>query len=173
MNKIISLLFSFLLLLSLSTGFAAQNDETYSDRFGRIFEQYINTKDGLVHNRQDLAKAWAERLETSFRTTPDGIFHEDDIPDWHGLRGMLAHAAGEIVDAESIDDQRKALARLSNGLKDMIEQFGNPEETIYVLRCQYFGEDDLDAIWLHRTDRIANPYHGPENIDCGEVIGEL
>jgi len=171
MNKTVSLFLSFLLLLSLSTGIAAHSDETYSDRFGRIFEQYMNTKDGLVHNRQDLAKAWAERLETSIRTTPDAIFHENEIPDWHGFRGMLAHAAGEIVDAGSIDDQRKALAQLSNGLKEVIEQFGNPGETIYVMRCEYF--EDMDAIWLHRTDRVANPYHGPEKINCGEVIGEL
>ncbi len=173
MNKAIPLLFSTLLFLALNSEVAAQNDETYSDRFDRIFEHYMNTKDGLVHNRHDLAKAWAERLETSFSTTPDGIFQEDEIPDWHGLRGVLVQAAGDIVDAETIGDQRKSLAELSNGLKDMIEHFGNPGETIYVLQCQYFGEDDLDAIWLHRTDRIANPYHGPENINCGEVIGEL
>ncbi len=173
MRKIIPLLLISLLLFGFISELAAKNNEELSKRFERFIEQYMNTKDGLVHNRQDLAQAWAERLETSFSTTQDALFSEDDLSVWLEMRGVLVQAAGDIVDAGNIQEQREALAQLSSGLKDLIEHFGNPGETIYVFRCQYFGEDDLDAVWLHRTDRVANPYHGPENINCGEVIGEL
>ncbi len=166
-------LLALLLVFGSVTGTASLDDEEYSQRFERIMDHYMNTKDGLVHNRMDLAQAWAERLETSFSTIPNSLFEEDDVPVWLELREVLVQSAGDIVDAENLDEQREALAQLSHGLKDFIEHFGNPGETIYIFRCRYFEEEDLDAMWLNRTERVANPYHGPENIECGEIVGEL
>ncbi len=136
-----------------------------------MIDQYMNVKDGLIHNRSDLAEAWAERLETTFRTTPDDVFPEDKLSLWHGLRNGLAQAAGDIVDAENIVEQREVMATLSDRMMDFIEHFGNPGDKLYAFHCPHNGDDGV--VWLSRTERVANPYHGPEMIDCGEKIAEL
>jgi len=169
MRKTISLIIVALLLSGISIVHA--QEEEYATRFERIIEQYMNTKDGLVHNRSDLASAWAERLETTFCTAQDAIFPEDKRPLWHELRSQLVQATGDIVDAENLENQRQALAVLSAKMMELIEHFGNPNEKIYAFHCQH-NEDDR-VVWLSRTSRVANPYHGPEMMDCGEIIAEL
>lgn len=169
MRKALYLMLAALLF----SGFHAVHaqEEDFAKRFERILEHYMNTKDGLVHNRTDLATAWAERLETSFSTTPDHIFPEDELPLWLEMRSGLVQKTGKIVDAGSLGAQREALAELSRGMKDFVEQFGNPGGKIYVMQCLQYSEDG--ALWLSRTSRVANPYYGPERMDCGEVIAEL
>jgi len=169
MRKTVTLIFAALLLSGISVVHAQEDD--FAARFERMIEQYINTKDGLVHNRSDLAAAWAERLETTFCTAPDAVFPEDKLPLWHEHRNVLVQTTGDIVDADNILEQREALAKLSAGMKSFIEQFGNPGDKLYVFHCQH-GDAEAD-VWLCRTSRVANPYHGPEMIDCGEIIAEL
>ncbi len=169
MRKTVSLILAALLLSGISVVHAQEDD--FATRFERIIDQYMNTKDGLVHNRTDLAAAWAERLETTFCTAPDALFPEDKLPLWHELRSVLVQATGDIVDAENIVEQREALAEISAGMVTFIEHFGNPGEKMYAFHCQH--NDDEADVWLSRTSRVANPYHGPEMIDCGEMIAEL
>jgi len=169
MRKTVTLILAALLLSGISVVHA--QDEDFATRFERMIDQYMNTKDGLVHNRSDLAAAWAERLETTFCTAPDAIFPEDKQSLWHEIRSVLVQATGDIVDADNIVEQREALAKLSAGMKGFIEQFGNPGDKIYVFHCQHDGAEG--DVWFSRTSRVANPYHGPEMIDCGEIIAEL
>ncbi|TVQ66055.1 MAG: DUF3347 domain-containing protein [Balneolaceae bacterium] len=169
MRKPVTLILAALLLSGISV-VQAQNDD-FATRFERMIDQYMNAKDGLVHNRSDLSAAWAERLETTFCTAPDAVFPEDKLPLWHELRSGLVQATGDIVDAENIVEQRKAMASLSATMLDFIEHFGNPGDKLYAFHCPHNGDDGV--VWLSRTSRVANPYHGPEMIDCGEVIAEL
>ncbi|MFO8028698.1 MAG: hypothetical protein R6U28_02445, partial [Cyclonatronaceae bacterium] len=94
MRKRLFALLTLLLIFGFGAGTATLDDEEYSQRFERIMEHYMNTKDGLVHNRMDLAQAWAERLETSFSTIPNSLFEEDDVPVWLELREVLVQSAG-------------------------------------------------------------------------------
>ncbi len=169
MRKALFLIFAAFLLSGISNVQAQEED--FATRFERIIEQYMNTKDGLVHNRTDLAAAWGERLETTLCTAPDHIFPEEELLIWTEMRPGLVEVTAEIVDAETIEKQREALAELSTGIKKFIDQFGNPGETLFVFSCPHFGE--VEAVWLNRNERVANPYHGPEMINCGEVIGQL
>jgi hypothetical protein len=169
MRKTLFLIFAALLLSGI-TAVQAQ-EEVFADRFERIIEQYMNTKDGMVHNRTDLAAAWAERLETTLCTAPNHIFPDDELSFWTELRPTLVSATATIVDAGSIDEQREALAELSSGIKTFIDRFGNPGEPLYAFSCPHFG--DGGVVWLNRNERVANPYHGPEMISCGEVIAQL
>ncbi len=163
----------FLLVAFLVSGFVSVHaqDEDYATRFNRIIEHYMNTKDGLVHNRADLASAWAERLETSLSTAPNHIFPEDKLPLWQEIRDGMVRTTGKIVDSETLGPQREALTTLSADVKRFIEEFGNPGDKLYVMICRHYGDEDY--FWLSRTGRVANPYFGPERMDCGEVIGEL
>jgi len=169
MRKTVTLILTALLLSGISVAHALDDD--FETRFERMIDQYMNIKDGLVHNRSDLAAAWAERLETTFCTAPDAVFPEDKLPLWLEFRGELVQATGDIVDAENIEAQRKALANLSSRMMDFVEQFGNPGEKLYAFHCPHNGDDGV--VWLSRTSRVANPYHGPEMMDCGEMIAEL
>jgi hypothetical protein len=162
-----------ILAASLISGFMSvhSQDQEFATRFERIVEQYMNTKDGLVHNRTDLASAWAERLETSLSTAPNNIFPEDKLPLWQEMREVMVRYTGKIVDSESITVQREALAELSAGIKNFIDEFGNPGGTLYVIKCRHYG--DKEVVWLSRSNRVANPYFGPEKMNCGEVVAEL
>ena len=162
------LLVAFFMVMS-STTFA-QDEAEVEQRMGQIVEEYMNTKDGLVHDRDDLAAAWAERLETTLATTPNEIFHEDDLSTWQSYQQTMHGAAGNIVDSESIEEQREALAEISADLKSLIREFGSGGNDIFVFTC---ADLDDDMIWLHTSDQVGNPYHGPENMNCGEVIETL
>ncbi len=159
-------------MIAVSAVTIAQANEEVNERLTDMIEQYMNVKNALVHNRDDLSAAWAERLETTIATTPDDIFDEDDLAEWQGSRGIIMDAAGAIVDAESRESQREALNELSIELRSLIETFGNPGDTLYILACSDYDEEN-DVFWLNDSEQVANPYHGPENINCGRVIGEL
>ena len=162
---------SLLLLLAITATSIAQSGDEVNARLSQIIEQYMNTKDALVHNRDDLSAAWAERLETTIATTPDGIFEEDDLSLWQAFQGALLDAAGSIVDGENLDEQREGLKQLSLELQELIQEFGNPGDPLYVFSCDDY--DDGDSVWIHTSNQVANPYHGPENMQCGEQVAEL
>lgn len=172
MQKYRICIFSLAFLITVSSISVAQDREEIAERLTRIIEQYMNVKDALVHNREDLSAAWAERLETTLATTPDEIFEEEEVSYWQGSRGVMLDAAGSIVDADSREAQREALNELSIELRSLIETFGNPGDTLYVLACSDYDEEN-DVFWLNNSEQVANPYHGPEKLDCGRVIGEL
>ncbi|MBP3191267.1 DUF3347 domain-containing protein [Natronogracilivirga saccharolytica] len=154
----------------MNTTVFAQDEAEVDQRMAQIVEEYMNTKDGLVHDRDDLAAAWAERLETTLATTPNEIFHEDDLPTWQSYQQTMHGTVGDLVDAESIEEQRQALAEVSSDLKALIEEFGSGGSDIFVFACEDLDED---MIWLHTSEEVGNPYHGVENTDCGEVIEQL
>lgn len=160
--------FCLLIILSVSVAAVAQSNEEIDERLNEIIEQYMNTKNGLVHNRDDLAAAWAERMETTIATTPNEIFSEDELSEWQAYQQVLHQASGAIVDADNIDEQRQALIDISTELRSLLEYFGNPGDTLYVFSCSDYG--DSEAIWLNDSEQVANPYHGPENMDCGELV---
>ncbi|MDG5766235.1 DUF3347 domain-containing protein [Balneolales bacterium ANBcel1] len=160
-----------LVFLTATVPATAQSAQEVNERINRIIEQYMNTKNGLVHNRDDLSAAWAERLETTIATTPHEIFEEDVVSTWEGYQQVMMSLAGNIVDAEDINGQRQALHEFSEEMIAMLEEFGNPGETLYVFVCGDYGDEDV--VWLNDSDRVANPYHGPENLECGRVIAEL
>lgn len=164
-------IFCLLIILSVSVAAAAQSNEEIDERLNEIIEQYMNTKNGLVHNRDDLAAAWAERMETTIATTPNEIFGEDELSEWQGYQQVLHQASGAIVDADNIDEQRQALIDISTELRSLLGYFGNPGDTLYVFSCSDYG--DSEAIWLNDSEQVANPYHGPENMDCGELVDRL
>ncbi|MDI6401232.1 DUF3347 domain-containing protein [Balneolaceae bacterium ANBcel3] len=149
----------------------AKADNPAEERVARIIEEYMNVKDALVHDNDEIAAAWAERLETSIATIPPDSFDEEINPDVEGLQAVMMDAAGNIVDAENKEEQREALANISRDLLEFIELTGNPGEPIYVFACPLFM--DGEAIWLGHAMQVANPYQGPSNINAGELIQEL
>ncbi len=142
-----------------------------ADRLNRVVEEYMNLKNSLVHARTDLSGPWAERLETTLATTPNDIFDEDEVPDWQAFQGVMMDAVGDMIENDDIDIHREALGQLSAELKELLNTFGNPADELYVFSCSDYG--DGDVIWLSDSDEVANPYHGPENLDCGEIVGQL
>lgn len=164
-----TILVSIFMTITLVNSAFAQDE--LDKRLARIVEEYMNTKNALVHARTDLSGPWAERLETTLATTPNDLFDEEDLPVWQALQGTMMDATGEIIESDEIDVHREALGKLSEELRNLIETFGNPLEELFVLSCGDFG--DGDVIWLNDSDKVANPYHGPENLSCGEVIAQL
>ncbi len=160
-----------ILLMMFSAVAFAQDREAVDQRIERIIEQYMNTKDALVHNLDERSAAWAERLETTLATTPNDIFEEDDLPVWQDYQHGMLEASGRIVDAEAIEEQRSALAALSSEMKELLEYFGTSGESLFIFSCSDYGEDEV--IWINNSEQLANPYFGPENLASGEMIGEL
>lgn len=166
---------SILLLIAVSISAAiAQSPDEIDERVSRLVEEYMNTKDGLVHNRHDLAEAWAVRLETSIATTPNDIFGEDGdepLSIWQGIQGAMMDGVGGVIESEDLAGQRDGLLVISEQLWNLIQEFGNPGETLYVISCDTYADEEV--VWLNDSPQVANPYHGPENSGCGEVIAEL
>lgn len=149
----------------------ANTSDEREERVNRIIEEYMNTKNALVHDRTDLSGPWAERLETTLATTPNELFNEDELPGWQAIQSDMMSALGDMIDSDEITVHRQALARLSAGLEQLVETFGNPSGDLYVIVCKDFGDDNV--IWLNNSESISNPYHGPKNLNCGEVLSQM
>jgi hypothetical protein len=169
MRQIIKGLSVLLLLTCFSFMNPAYAADEAEKRLNRIVEEYMNIKDALVHERTDLSGPWAERLETTLATTRNEIFDEEAVPDWQAFQAALMDAVGDMIENDELDIHREALARLSVELREMLETLGNPAGELYVFSCNDLSDD----IWLNNSENVANPYHGRENINCGEIIAQL
>lgn len=125
-------------------------DET----LGSAYSHYIHLKNALVKSNYDDAKSAADELATAVGQVKDG--------------DKAKNEATKVAQSESLEDQRKVFAALSNAMAGLIRNASFKMGELYLDYCPMFN-DKKGAYWLSNEKEILNPYYGDEMPKCGSV----
>ncbi|MDB5229449.1 MAG: Co/Zn/Cd efflux system rane fusion protein [Chitinophagaceae bacterium] len=94
-------------------------------------------------------------------------------------RSLAETAAGEseaIAAEPGIEEKRRSFYTLSEGLYNLARTVKYDGGIIYHVNCPMAFNDDEEAFWLSRENKVVNPYLGTKHpkyknamLNCGEV----
>lgn len=140
----------------------------FKTQLTKVLDEYIRLKDGLVATDAAVAKASAQMILKGLDQV-DMMKLKGPAHDYwmDQLSSMTAHTK-LIVDAASVEEQRKQFKFLSEALKKALEAFGHEGTPVYLQHCP-MAFDDEGANWLSTATEILNPYFGDKMLRCGIV----
>ncbi|ASB49914.1 efflux RND transporter periplasmic adaptor subunit [Alkalitalea saponilacus] len=142
--------------------------QEFRNALSQIIEVYISVKNALVES--DLTTASHSAMELTEKTDQisNDALSADAEGHWHIQKHQILHSAGEIQEAESLENARTAFEKLSESVLDIMERFRPGDETFFVNYCP-MAFDDEGAYWLSEVEKILNPYFGDAMLMCGEI----
>ncbi len=143
-------------------------DPQFKEQLGRVYENYLAYKDALVSSDPSAAKQKAEELVEALENTDMSLLDGNAHMQWMDHLNKMEDALDRISGQEDLEQQRRALAPLSEALYRSIKTFGIDNETVYYQYCP-MAIGNKGAYWLSETDEINNPYFGEAMLKCGET----
>ncbi len=120
-----------------------------TDESTAIFKQYNHIKTAMVASDAEAVKMGAKAL----------LNIAADV--------SLKETAQTIVDAEGIENQRKALPDLTASVEQVLNN-AITSGTVYKQYCP-MAFNNTGAYWLSSEKEIRNPYFGDAMLSCGSV----
>jgi len=123
-------------------------------KLGKAYEHYTHLKDALVASNHGEANKAAGELEKSLK----------DVSGSAKAAGVTA----KIINASTIDDQRKSFSLLSNEMAALVKGGKLSGGMLYLEYCP-MANNNAGAFWLSNEKEIKNPYFGDKMLKCGSV----
>lgn len=147
-------------------------DQVFRSQLTNVITSYFSLQQALAGDNPQQAKTYAtmmrDNLEQIDMTLLQGYTHMI----WMGHRDKLNSFLNGLLSAESIEEQRKYFAVLSNQLTLTIVRFPPLQGKIYKVFCP-MAFDNKGASWLQNTPQITNPYFGAIMLRCGNIDEEI
>ena len=119
-----------------------------------LYQEYLTLNQALVNSSLEEAKIAAHTLEL--------------VAKEHANGSLVATNAVKIAEANTISEQREALADLSQALIALVKESGVASGEVYVDYCP-MALNNTGAYWLSSEKGIQNPYFGDQMLTCGET----
>jgi membrane fusion protein, copper/silver efflux system len=142
-------------------------------QMGELFEQYLEIKDDLSHDRFKESQLRIPRLK--------GVLESVDLSETseearaEGLKALGSMNAGLdlLAEAETVEAGRAGFEVVSNAMIVSVRRFGTDEnQAVYVYHCPMaFGGRGGD--WLQGSLGTENPYYGSKMFQCGNLAETL
>ena len=123
-------------------------------KLGAAYEHYIHLKDALVASNRGEANKAAGELEKSLRDVSGSA--------------KAAEVTSKIMNASSLEDQRKSFSLLSNEMATLVKGGKLSMGMLYLEYCP-MANNNAGAFWLSNQKEIKNPYFGDKMLKCGSV----
>ncbi len=124
------------------------------ENLGMAYGHYIHLKEALVASKAEEAKTAANKLEQVLENMNSG--KEAKIQ------------ATKVASANTLKEQRKAFASLSNEMASLVKAGTLSMGEVYLEYCP-MANGNTGAYWLSNQKEIKNPYFGDKMLKCGSV----
>ena len=121
---------------------------------GAAYSHYIHLKNALVASDFQKSKSASEALAKAIHQVKDA--------------DKVYNEAAKIVQAGSLEDQRKAFTALTNEMITLVKSTGISSGEIYLEYCP-MANNNKGGYWLSNEKEIRNPYYGDKMLKCGSV----
>ena len=159
--------------LAISTNTAA-----FTKSFDTMMNDYYQLHDAFVNWDTNMASKASLVLAASINRLPvDQVKGDSAIV--MTTRSLAQTTAGEseAISAESgIEEKRRSFYTLSEGLYNLARTVKYDGAILYHINCPMAFNEDEEAFWLSRENKVVNPYLGNKHpkyknamMNCGEV----
>ncbi len=131
--------------------------------FMEIIDAYINLKDAFLKSDVSLSKSYSDQFIKALEELP--VAQREQT---HNYYSSLHQAAKRLSAATEIEQQRKQFQFISEKLIEMVVNFDQVNEKLYVQFCP-MADNDKGAYWLSKEEQVLNPYFGDVMLKCGSV----
>lgn len=150
------LTFAFVIL-----GFVASNAQSSNAQLTKLYQNYIAVKAALASDDSKKTTISANEFLKTMNSVNAKMIDSKKI-------NALKESAKSIVNAKSIDIQRKSFYGLSNEMIAIANDKKLSDKTIFVQYCPM-----AKGSWLSNEKQIVNPYYGSSMLNCGNVKSEI
>ena len=152
-----------------TTSEGLSGDQEVNAGVGVILDNYLQIKDALVGENQELAAKAGGDLATALA----GLDIQEYEAEQQELKEIIevAKEHAEHISGSDITHQREHFDMLSVDIKDLLAITGT-DRKLYQAHCPMYNENK-GAIWLSETAEIKNPYFGSKMLNCGSVQAEI
>ena len=141
-------------------------------RLGPVVSGYLKVQDALAEDSLDNAKSESKRLTALVRKL--NLSGKPEVHKaWKQLKADLVAHSFQVSQAADIENARLGFELLSAGTLKLLNQFGNPLETVlHLAHCPMAAGSD-GASWVQRGEEIRNSYFGSSMYRCGELVEKV
>jgi len=132
--------------------------QTKSNELNALYPHYLALQEALVVGDSTRAKEATLLVEEAGKQVKEGQ--------------ALQAAAGSILSATTLAEQRNAFSSLSNALIALIKSTGVNEGEFYLAHCP-MASNNSGANWISPSKTIKNPYFGNKMLTCGSITETL
>ena len=142
------------------------------DQLQPVVSAYLDAQGTLAADQIKEGRGALERLAKAVTDAePDGPTETREA--WSKLASDISGHARVALSADSDAGLRREFESISEGLRRLLVEFGNPlEEPVLAAFCP-MAFDNKGAGWFQREGSVANPYYGAAMLRCGEVSATL
>lgn len=133
-----------------------------------VYKAYNELKDALVASDSALAITASSVVLSNLNKVDMSLLKQ---PEAHKVlmtqKPMLILQLDKVVHAKTLAEQRTAFLQISNGVINLIENFGTSQK-VMVQFCP-MADDFKGGYWLSTDAAIKNPYFGSKMLTCGST----
>jgi len=138
-------------------------------QLGRVVESYLAMQAALAGDDKQAALAAAGRMLEAIGSVDMTLLEGRDHQAWMRMSGQFEKILAGIAAADEIGAVREGFALLSEQTAAMVERFGVPGVSLYLMKCP-MAFAGRGATWLQADKQTRNPYFGTAVPACGEVV---
>lgn len=146
-----------------------KESEAFDTAINSALQSYFALKSNLDTNAFDLARANAATTQQRIQAIPMQGLSADAMPIFMELQARGLSGAQSLA-ADPQQDRANAVEAVSEAFIGMVQTFQwRGDEKLYLMYCP-MAHGAVGARWLQTTPEVANPYFGPDMLNCGEVL---
>jgi Cu(I)/Ag(I) efflux system membrane fusion protein len=144
-------------------------DPAFIQQLTQVYDQYIAYKNALVKSDPSKAQQIVKPLKEALDKTDMNLLKGDAHSIWMVHLNKITKSLEKLMASEdNLEQQRRALAPISEALYQSIKQFGINSDVVYYQYCP-MAIGNQGAYWLSEEEDINNPYFGVAMLKCGET----
>ncbi len=151
--------------------YQAATPDAFRQQLHELAVAYLDLKDALVASDPEATRTAASTLLDQLNKVDMLLLQGPAHAYWMRQQDALQAHAGNIRDAEDLEQQREQFEFLSTALIQTLRAFGTTD-VLFVQHCP-MAFNDRGADWLSRDAEIRNPYFGEAMLTCGTVTDSL
>jgi len=143
-------------------------DPTFQKQLTQFFLVSLELNEAFMKDDVEMVKSASTNVKSQIGKVDMMLLTSKTHMEWLKYLKTMYSGLRQISSASTIEDQRTAFARYSQGLYYSIEAFGIDIGSYY----QYcpMANNMAGAYWLSDSKEIRNPYLGSKMPPCGDVI---
>lgn len=158
------------------------NSDKLNMAFEGLLNEYTKLHDAFVEWDTAQVNAAAASVNLSIDSFPSNEIKADDaiVATAKDLLSNMKDGASAIVKNNTIEKKRRAFASLSDNFYNLTRTIKYDRATIYRVTCPMAFNDEEEANWISKDNKVLNPYLGKKHpkykagmLECGEVSDSL
>lgn len=137
----------------------------FRSKLNEVLMEYIHMKQALVKNDSTDALMQSNQMKRALLNIKGESLKDEQKKNWDAVSEKIEKCCKEVTLNDKLDNQRKAFAKMTDIMTELVKKFGFKGRTVYLMFCP----DKKAGYWLADTKDISNPYLGSSAKPCVEV----